>query len=58
MNPTSHLCKVYIPAERLMGIATRQRWRLPGHETSCKCGLCEVSLCVTPDSSIYHTQKH
>ena len=57
-NWISHLCKVCVPAERSVDIAIGQKHKRPGHETSYECAQCEVSFCVVPCFSIYHTQQH
>ena len=57
-NRISRSCKVCVSAERSMDIATGRKCKRPGHETSYECAQCEVSLCVVPCFSIYHTQQH
>ena len=48
----SRSCKVCVPAERSMDIATGRKRKLPGCETSHECAQCELSLCVVPCFSV------
>ena len=41
-----------------MIIAIGQKCKRPGREASYECAQCEVSLCLAPCFSMYHTQQH
>ena len=57
-NQISCSCKVCVPTEKSMDIAIGQKCKWPGHEISYECAQCEVSLCVVPYFSMYHTQQN